>query len=74
MAKAKKKGHIIMKIYDDYSAKFEIDGDDNWLAAGIAGGLEDDRFSAIVAAGCEALLVARAEQKEKKAKKKAVKK
>jgi hypothetical protein len=74
MAKAKKKGHIIMKIYDDYSAKFEIDGDDNWLAAGIAGGLEDDRFSTIVAAGCEALLIARAEQKEKKAKKKAVKK
>jgi hypothetical protein len=74
MAKAKKKGHIIMKIYDDYSAKFEIDGDDNWLAAGIAGGLEDDRFSTIVVAGCEALLVARAEQKEKKAKKKAVKK
>ena len=71
MAKAKKKGHIIMKIYDDYSATFEIDGDDNWLAAGIASGLEDDRFSIIVVTGCQALLAARAEREEEKAKKKA---
>jgi len=71
MAKAKKKGHITMKVYDDYSVHFVIDGPDEWLAAGIAAGLQDDRFSAIVLAGCQALLVARAEKEEKKAKKKA---
>jgi hypothetical protein len=66
--KAKKeKGHIIMTVYDDYSAHFEIDGDDKWLSAGLASGLEDDRFSAIVLTGCQTLLAVRAEKKEKKA-------
>jgi hypothetical protein len=74
MATAKKKGHIIMKIYEDYSATFEIDGEDNWLAAAIASGLEDERFSNIIVTGCQALVAARAEKKEKKPKKKAAKK
>jgi hypothetical protein len=74
MAKAKKKGHIIMKVYEDYSATFEIDGEDNWLAAAIASGLEDNRFSNIILTGCKALLAALYEKEEKKTKKKAAKK
>jgi hypothetical protein len=63
--KAKKeKGHIIMKVYDDYSAIFEIDGDDDWLAAGFAGGLEDERLSKIVVVAAQALLATRQEKQE----------
>jgi hypothetical protein len=65
MAKAKKeKGHIIMKVYDDYSATFEIDGDDNWLAAGIASGLEDNRLSTIIVVAAQTLLETRQEKQE----------
>jgi len=74
MAKAKKKGHITMKVYDDYGVHFVIDGPDDWLAAGLAAGLEDNRLSTIVVTAAEALLVAHNERKEKKAKKKAAKK
>jgi len=63
--KAKKeKGHIIMKVYDDYSAHFELDGPDHWLSAGLAAGLEDERLSKIVVIAAEALLVARQEKQE----------
>jgi hypothetical protein len=74
MAKAKKKGHITMKVYDDYSVHFVIDGPDDWLAAGLAAGLEDNRLSTIVVTAAEALLTVHNERKEKKAKKKAAKK
>ena len=61
--KAKKeKGHIMMTVYDDFSADFEIDGDDSWLAAGFAGGLEDDRLSTIMVTAAEALLHSRREK------------
>jgi len=83
--KAKKeKGHIIMTVYDDYSANFEIDGDDKWLSAGFASGLEDERLSKIVVVAAQTLLETRQQKQEdliiekaaKKAapKKKAVKK
>lgn len=63
--KAKKeKGHIIMKVYDDYSAYFELDGPDDWLSAGIASGLEDDRLSKIVVVAAQALLEAQREKQE----------
>jgi hypothetical protein len=63
--KAKKeKGHIIMKVYDDYSAHFELDGPDHWLSAGLAAGLEDDRFSKIVVVAAQALLEAKREKQE----------
>jgi hypothetical protein len=70
MAKAKKKGHITMKVYDDYNVHFVID----WLAAGLAAGLEDNRLSTLVVTAAQVLLAAHTERKEKKAKKKAVKK
>jgi hypothetical protein len=61
--KAKKeKGHIIMKVYDDYSAHFEIDGDDKWLSAGFASGLEDERLSKIVVIAAQTLLETRQKQ------------
>jgi pyrroloquinoline quinone (PQQ) biosynthesis protein C len=63
--KAKKeKGHIIMNVYDDYSAIFEIDGDDDWLAAGFAGGLEDERLSKIVVIAAQTLLETRQQKQE----------
>lgn len=80
--KAKKeKGHIIMTVYDDYSADFEIDGDDKWLSAGLASGLEDNRLSTIVVVAAQTLLETRQKQEldiyfepEAKPVKKAVKK
>jgi hypothetical protein len=71
-------GEISIKVYDDYSANFTINGDDDWLSAAIAAGLENDRFSSIVAAGAQALFESRTQEeeeapKEKKAKKKAKK-
>ena len=66
-------------MYDDYSAQFTMNGDDDWLSAAIAAGLENERFSAIVVVGAQALFESRMRDeeeapKEKKPKKKAVKK
>jgi hypothetical protein len=63
--KAKKeKGHIIMTVYDDYSATFEIDGDDKWLSAGFASGLEDERLSKIVVVAAQTFLETRQQKQE----------
>jgi len=56
-----------------------MNGDDDWLSAAIAAGLENERFSAIVVVGAQALFESRMRDeeeapKEKKPKKKAVKK
>lgn len=76
MAKTKEKkpkGHIIMKVYDDFNTEFELDGDDAWLAAGLASGLEDARFYRIVGVAIQTALYL-TDLEEEKASKKAAKK
>jgi hypothetical protein len=74
----KQKGEFIMKVYEDFSADFVIDGDDAWLAAGFASGLEDARFVKIVSVAIQAVLQLRdlecGTECEQAPKKKAVKK
>ena len=69
----KQKGEVVMKVYEDFSVDFVIDGDDTWLAAGFAAGLEDARFTKIMAVAIETVMTLRHLQ-EKKESKKAAKK
>lgn len=76
MAKTKEKkpkGEITMKVYDDFSTEFVLDGDDQWLAAGLASGLEDARFYKIVGVAIQTALYL-TDLEEEKASKKAAKK